>query len=163
MFSKTPQDIFQWAAAVATLVTVFAGLIAGFASGALKRFSFAGITIEGGVTPELIAEFKKASAASGSQEEKPFEVVALSNYYNHALLRANVSFWFSIVFASIAFCVIIFAFATHDRADLWGTVVKAASGTVIDAVASLFFVQSTNAQKSMSDFFEKLRLDRLNA
>jgi len=34
---------------------------------------------------------------------------------------------------------------------------------VIDSVSALFFVQSTNAQKSMSEFFEKLRQDRLNA
>ncbi|KJB95163.1 hypothetical protein N826_07180 [Skermanella aerolata KACC 11604] len=90
-------------------------------------------------------------------------MVALSNYYNHALRRANISFWFSIIFASIGFGVIIFAFATHDNSDILGTVVKAASGAIIDAVASLFFVQSTNAQKSMAEFFEKLRLDRLNA
>ena len=74
-----------------------------------------------------------------------------------------MSFWFSLSFAAIGFGVIIFAFATHNAADLWGTVIKAASGTIIDAVASLFFVQSTNAQKAMSEFFEKLRMDRLNS
>jgi hypothetical protein len=41
--------------------------------------------------------------------------------------------------------------------------VKVASGAIIDAVSGLFFVQSTSAQKNMGDFFEKLRLDRLNA
>lgn len=72
--------------------------------------------------------------------EKPFEVIALSNYYNHALLRANVSFWFSIVFGSIGFAVMILAFATHEAGDIWGTVIKAASGTIIDAVSSIFFL-----------------------
>lgn len=159
---QTPiEDIFTWAAAGAAILSVIAGVVAGLASGTLKRISFGSISIEGGLTPEIVAELKKQKQSSN--EEKPFEVIALSNYYNHALLRANVSFWFSLVFAAVGFGVIIFAFATHNQSDLWGTVVKAASGTVIDAVSALFFVQSTNAQKAMSEFFEKLRLDRLNA
>ena len=155
------EDIFTWAAAGAATLTVIAGVVAGLASGTLKRISFGGISLEGGLTPEIIVELKRQKQTS--TEEKPFEVVALSNYYNHALLRANVSFWFSLVFAAVGFGVIIFAFATHNPTDLSGTIVKAISGTVIDAVSALFFVQSTNAQKAMSEFFEKLRLDRLNA
>lgn len=155
------EDIFTWAAAGAAILSVVAGVAFGLASGTLKRISFGGISIEGGLTPEIVAELKKQKQPA--HDDKPFEVVALSNYYNHALLRANVSFWFSLVFAAVGFGVIIFAFATHNQADLWGTVVKAVSGTVIDAVSALFFVQSTNAQKAMSEFFEKLRLDRLNA
>ncbi|RYY22985.1 MAG: hypothetical protein EOP62_21675 [Sphingomonadales bacterium] len=91
-----------------------------------------------------------------------FEVTALANYYNQALSAAKISFWFSLGFASIGFGVIIFAFVSHSAADMAGTVLKVVSGTIIDAVAGLFFVQSTAAQKSMSEFFDKLRLDRLN-
>ncbi|WP_407067302.1 TRADD-N-associated membrane domain-containing protein [Methylobacterium sp. Leaf111] len=80
-----------------------------------------------------------------------------------ALARANISFWFSIIFASIGFSVLLFAFVSHTSSDIAGTVVKVASGAIIDAISVRFFVQSTNAQKSMSEFFEKLRLDRLNA
>lgn len=94
---------------------------------------------------------------------EPFEINALSSYYNQALSRANISFWFSLVFASVGFAVIIFAFLSHDSGDIGSTVIKVISGTVIDAVSALFFYQSTNAQKSMSEFFEKLRQDRLNA
>jgi hypothetical protein len=158
------QDLFTTTAATVAVAAVGVGLVAGLRSGIVKRVRFAGFELEGrgGIKPEDVAAFK--SAIGGREaEEKPFEVVALSNYYNHALGRANVSFWFSIIFGAIGFGVIIFAFATHNKADIWGTVVKAASGTVIDAVSGVFFVQSTNAQKSMADFFEKLRLDRLNA
>jgi hypothetical protein len=95
--------------------------------------------------------------------DKPFEATALANYYNQALSRANISFWFSLVFASIGFGVIIFAFISHSSGQLADTAIKVASGAVIDAVSSLFFIQSTNAQKAMQGFFEKLRLDRLNA
>lgn len=155
------EKLFGTLGIVASVIAASIAAIGAVYTGRLKNLKFGGFEIESGITPEAIAAY--AARQTGSTEEKPFEVVALSNYYNHALLRANVSFWFSLVFAAIGFGVIIFAFATHDRGDLWGTVVKAASGTVIDAVSTLIFVQSTNAQKSMSEFFEKLRLDRLNA
>jgi hypothetical protein len=156
------QQAFTTASAAAAVITIVAGLFAALRAGTVSRVRVGSFTIEGGLKPEDIAEFKR-STADNTAEDKPFEVIALSNYYNHALSRANVSFWFSIIFGAIGFGVIIFAFATHDKADLWGTVVKAGSGTIIDAVSSLFFVQSTNAQKSMAEFFEKLRLDRLNS
>ncbi len=94
---------------------------------------------------------------------KPFETEALARYYNQALNRANISFWFSLTFASIGFGVIIFAFISYSSGDLKGAVLKVVSGAVIDAVSALFFTQSTASQRSMADFFEKLRLDRLNA
>ena len=34
------------------------------------------------------------------------------------------------------------------------------AGTVIDAVSALFFVQSNKARQLMSEFFDKLRVDR---
>ncbi|HEX8225487.1 MAG TPA: hypothetical protein VF605_16865 [Allosphingosinicella sp.] len=107
---------------------------------------------------DAVVEFRTAA-----REGRPFETTALENYYGQVLSRANISFWFSLVFASIGFGVIIFAFVTHNTADVTGTIIKVVSGTVIDAISGLFFVQSTSAQKSMAEFFEKLRLDRLNA
>lgn len=156
------ETIFVATSTFATVAFLFATVIGAIRSGILKQYSAAILSarlngIEVRTAPDV------ASPASIPEPEKPFETGALSAYYNHALLRANVSFWFSLIFATIGFGVIIFAFATHDRGDLWGTVVKAASGTIIDSVSALFFVQSTNAQKSMGEFFEKLRLDRMNA
>lgn len=87
----------------------------------------------------------------------------MAKYYNQALARTNVSFWFSLIFAAIGFAVIIFAFLTHNPTDLTGSIIKVISGTVIDAVAGLFFVQSNSAQQAMITFFEKLRLDRAAA
>jgi len=157
------QSAFAAAALAVATLTAIIGVVAGLRSGRLTKVEFGGLTIEGGIKPEEIEALKRSTTSSEKIDEKPFEVVALSNYYNHALSRANVSFWFSIIFGAIGFGVIILAFATHDKGDLWGTIIKAASGTIIDAVSGIFFVQSTNAQKSMADFFEKLRMDRLNA
>ncbi len=147
------ESVFQNAAA-ATSVTVLVALVVGAIKSGLKV---------GPYTIEFLERAEVGTRSSESGSNKPFETTALSAYYNHALLRANISFWFSLTFATIGFGVIIFAFATHDRSDVWGTVLKAASGAIIDAVSSLFFIQSTNAQKSMSEFFEKLRVDRMNA
>ena len=104
--------------------------------------------IQGSISPEDISRFENASSP-----RQPFETTALANYYNQALSRTTISFWFSIIFASIGFGVIIFAFLSYSPGDVGGTTVKVLGGTIIDAVSGLFFVQSTNAQKSMSDFF----------
>lgn len=154
----TIQQVFAVVAVVTTIATVSGVIVAAIRAGIIKQVTIGPLSFEASITPKEVSALE-----SNAKESKPFEATALANYYNHALSRANISFWFSLVFASIGFGVIIFAFATHSASDIWGTVIKALSGTVIDAVSALFFVQSTAAQKSMSDFFEKLRLDRLNA
>jgi hypothetical protein len=157
---------FTSASAFIAVISVIVFVFSAIRSGAIKQIRLGSISIEGGITAAEIAKIERSSDSKDLESKsaiKPFEIPALANYYNQALSRANISFWFSLIFASIGFGVIIFAFLSHNSSDISGTVIKVISGTVIDAVAGLFFVQSTNAQKSMSDFFEKLRLDRLNA
>lgn len=135
------------------------GSILGFLFGALQSVRKTKI----GDADDAISSERLAFELQTIREpETPFETTALANYYNQVLSRANISFWFSLLFAAIGFGVIIFAFVTHNPTDTTGTIIKVGSGVVIDGVSSLFFVQSTAAQKSMSEFFEKLRLDRLN-
>lgn len=153
------ERIFSSASAIIAALAVVFAVISAIRSGSIKSLRVGPLSVEGAITSAEISKIEKP----GGGEQKPFEITALANYYNQALSRANISFWFSLIFASIGFGVIIFAFATHLASDSFGTIIKVASGTVIDAVSALFFVQSTNAQKSMSEFFEKLRLDRLNA
>lgn len=153
------ERIFEVFAVATAVVSVAFTVLATVRSGAIKSIRFGSIYIEGGITSAEIQKIESASSG-GTQ---PFEIKALASYYNQALSRANISFWFSLVFASIGFGLIVFALVSHDSTDATGTIIKVASGTVIDAVSALFFVQSTNAQKSMSEFFEKLRLDRMNA
>lgn len=151
-------DVFSSFAASVAAASVLFFIYSAIKSGAIKSFRFGSIQFEGGITKEEIEKIVKEPEKDG----RPFEVKALSNYYNQALSRANISFWFSLIFASIGFGVIIFAFITHESGNVVDTAIKVVSGTVIDAVSALFFVQTNNAQKSMSEFFEKLRLDRLN-
>lgn len=155
----TAESVFQTLSITAAVTSVLLAGIAAIRSGAIKSVRFGSISIEGAISETEIESLETV----GDNAAKPFEIKALANYYNQALGRANISFWFSLVFASIGFGVIIFALFSHNPEDSFGTIIKVMSGTVIDAVSALFFAQSTSAQKSMSEFFEKLRLDRLNA
>jgi hypothetical protein len=95
----------------------------------------------------------------------------LRRYHAQGLAQSQVSFWFSIVFAALGFSIIAFGAVTAFNALVVGGnmeslttgAVRASipiiSGTVIDAVAALFFVQSNRARHLMSAFFDKLRTD----
>lgn len=155
--------------AVATSLLAFVALIVGALSSikGLKRTSaeFDSLAVgKGGESaPGVSAGADQRPSRLPKEPPITFEVKALSTYYNRALSRATISFWFSLVFATIGFGVILFALLSHDPAAIEATIVKVISGVVIDGVSSLFFFQSTNAQRQMGDFFEKLRLDRLIA
>lgn len=85
----------------------------------------------------------------------PFEIEEASHYYAQILAQSRVSFWFSLIFAALGFVVIIVAgFAGLVRTN-FATIAQFASGGIIEAVSSLFFVQSRQAQASMGQFFEK--------
>jgi hypothetical protein len=92
------------------------------------------------------------------------QMVLLGRYHEQGIQQSRISFWFSLIFASIGFAVIISSVLAIDRgASLtqqgraWITLV---SGTIVEAVSALFFVQSNRARRLMADFFERLRSDR---
>ena len=101
-------------------------------------------------------------ARVGDTSDKQF--VLLEEYHAQGLAQARISFWFSLLFASIGFAVIIAAVAIMDKsvalAEQGRTWLTLVAGTVIDAVAGLFFVQSNKARQLMVDFFDRLRNDR---
>ncbi len=109
----------------------------------------------------------------------------LEEYHNQGLLQSRISFWFSIVSASMGFLVILYSiylFIAPDNSiqitassdvsivqnseprtwlDEAGTpFFTLICGVIIDAVAGLFFVQSNKARQLMSEFFDRLRIDR---
>lgn len=153
------QKAFEAFSVAIASVVVIATLIGTLRSGAIRSIRFGSFSIEGAILQKDIETIRDTK----SKDNTPFETVALAKYYNQVLQRASISFWFSLLFASIGFGVIILAFTSHQGSDTTGTLIKVASGAIIDSVSALFFFQSVNAQKSMADFFEKLRLDRLNA
>jgi hypothetical protein len=93
----------------------------------------------------------------------------LREYHAQGLAQSRISFWFSLTFASIGFAVIALAVGIFLQGTPAGSgwldsagkpIFTLISGTVIDAVAALFFVQSNKARQLMTEFFDKLRTDR---
>lgn len=79
----------------------------------------------------------------------------LETYHNQGLSQSRVSFWFSLALGIFGFGVIVFAVLTKNKET--GTYI---AGAVTEGVAALFFTQSNQARRLMSEFFEKLRDDR---
>jgi len=100
----------------------------------------------------------------------------LKEYHSQGLAQSKISFWFSLLFASFGFLIIVIsifsyvgfspsapqnAAASPGLLDSVGRpIFTLVAGTVIEAVAALFFVQSNKARQLMTDFFDKARLDR---
>jgi hypothetical protein len=94
----------------------------------------------------------------------------MREYHAQGLSQSRVSFWFSLTFASLGFAIIalsvgIFLQHTGDPTVGWldaagKPIFTLVAGTVIDAVSALFFVQSNKARQLMTEFFDKLRVDR---
>jgi len=96
---------------------------------------------------------------SVNSEDKKF--ILLKEYHAQSLAQSRISFWFSIVFASIGFFIIVIAIlAAINKTNVTGSIITLISGVVVEAVSALFFVQSNKSRILMSSFFDKLRADR---
>jgi hypothetical protein len=94
----------------------------------------------------------------------------MAEYHAQGLSQSRISFWFSLVFASLGFAIIalsigIFLQGNPNASGGWletagKPVFTLIAGTIIDAVSALFFVQSNKARQLMTEFFDKLRIDR---
>jgi len=95
-------------------------------------------------------------------EETQYEIVR--KYHHQGLAQSRVSFWFSLIFASLGFLIIATAIFTINGdkglTQQSASIISLLAGTIIDAVAGLFFVQSRRAQRVMQEFFDRLRKDR---
>lgn len=90
------------------------------------------------------------------------QVNQLIQYHANSLAQSQLSFRFSIAAATAGFAIIAIGvgqlYFVKDSSQ--GPILTLVAGTIIDAVAALFFTQSNQARKSMTEFFDKLRLDR---
>lgn len=157
------KEIFGSIAAAVSIAVAFTALSTAFKAGVLKKIKFGGLEIEAPNEDAFI--FKQALQSSSEHPEKnvPFEIEQLANYYSQILSQSKISFWFSLIFASLGFATIVIAAFLYSDENGTATVAQFIAGLIMDAVAGLFFVQSRNAQKSMGEFFDKLRKDRLHA
>jgi hypothetical protein len=153
----------DFAIAIMGLVTVIISIMGAFRSGALRQLRLGSFELRGRGAPVADQQLEQkliSSITTSEGESIPFEAQQLAGYYAQVLAQSRISFWFSLVFASIGFSIIVLAAFTHSAADPGSTIARFIAGGVVDAVAALFFVQSKRAQQSMADFFDKLRRDR---
>ena len=145
---------------ILTLMFLVVTLISAFRAGVLKKFTLGPWELE--ASPADISDAKDLveAATRPLSDTIPFETDQLARYYAQVLAQSKVSFWFSLVFASLGFFVIVTAAFMYSDGRVGNTVASFVAGAIIDAVAALFFVQSKNAQTSLSQFFDKLRRDR---
>lgn len=104
---------------------------------------------------ELIESVKK-----GGSEDLPFEIEQLAKYYTQILHQTKISFWFSLVFATLGFSILLIIIFGNSDLNSNKTIISFISTTIIEAVSVLFFSRSNKAQKEMEQFFNKLRNDR---
>ena len=155
------QDIVGIIATALAVVATVISIAGAFRAGVLKRIRLGSIEIE--APSEEAKKLREAlTAAAPSGKEIPFEIEQLTNYYSQILTQSKISFWFSLIFASLGFAIIVIAAFLYSNGSGTATVAQFVAGVIMDAVAGLFFVQSRNAQKSMAEFFDKLRNDRLH-
>jgi hypothetical protein len=159
-------EIVQIVAVTMGVIASLLALAAAARSGLLRRLKLGSFELE--MTERESKEARAlVNAAAGRPREVPFETEELARYYAQVLAQSRLSFIFSLTFATVGFLVIVSAirFALWQPAsfELGPAALQVAAGTVIDAVAALFFVQSRAAQTSMSEFFSALRRDRLHA
>ena len=158
-------DLKELVAAIAASVSVaiaFSAIFGAFRAGVLKKVRLGGFELE--AQTEEAKAFREALSHRGSEEAKdiPFEIEQLTNYYTQILAQSKISFWFSLIFASLGFATIVVAAFLYTDGAGAATAAQFTAGLIMDAVAGLFFVQSRNAQKSMGEFFDKLRNDRMH-
>jgi hypothetical protein len=112
-------------------------------------------------TQKILKQIPETQTNNKSDEKK---FALLLQYHSQGLAQSKISFWFSLIFASIGFSIIVIAVMTVQKdISIWNqgkTFITLISGTIIDAVSALFFVQSNKARQLMTDFFDKLRADR---
>ena len=147
-----------------SIVLIILGIIFLF-RGKLGKLDFSTVAYEAN-------EIKNRLQASDSNNtDVNHQYALLQEYHAQGLAQSKISFWFSLVFGAIGFFIIIisvlsynFSSGLENKTTLYDQAAKpifaVVAGTIIDAVAALFFVQSNKARQLMTEFFDKLRIDR---
>lgn len=153
----------EFMAAIASILVALAIIIAAMKAGILRRVRFGRFEFEASEKERQQAKALVAAVIAPDREPVPFETEQLAQYYAQVLAQSKISFWFSLLFASLGFAVIVIAGFRYSSASGGAAIAQFIAGIIMDAVAALFFVQSKNAQTAMGEFFDKLRRDRQQA
>lgn len=161
--SNSLQEIMATIGASISVAVAIVSIAGAFKAGVLRKVKFGSIEFEANDDDSIKLKEALEKNATSDSKDRPFEIEQLANYYAQILSQSKISFWFSLVFASLGFATIVVSAFLYSNLNGAATAVQFTAGIIMDAVAGLFFVQSRNAQKSMGEFFDKLRSDRLHA
>lgn len=102
---------------------------------------------------------ERLGEAVDSLEDRQYALI--KEYHSRSLAQSVQSFWFGLITAATGFVVIISGIVVGIvHQGVVTPIIQVASGTVIEAVSGLFFVQSNKARELLVAFFDKLREDR---
>ena len=91
----------------------------------------------------------KEEIEGAQQDERSYKLIR--EYAVQGLTQAKISFWFSIIFASIGFMIIgsslIFVDRNQDVSQQSAAAFALIAGAIVDAVAGLFFVQANRSRR----------------
>jgi hypothetical protein len=177
MTSNLSESILSITSVVLPLATAITGVVAAliFVFATLRRVSrhpVGGLDLDKTATENISRQVSEDIARG-----VPPQNALMREYHAQGLSQSKISFWFSLIFASLGFAIIALSIGlflqraegndasiNSSIADKVASVSKPlftlVAGTVIDAVAALFFVQSNKARQLMVEFFDKLRVDR---
>ncbi len=152
------KDVANIAAVVVGFVSVVIAILVFLRLSKLKEHF--GRDIEGEV--ENVKRIILETVPGASSADKQY--LLLREYHAQGLAQSKISFWFSLIFASLGFAVIVIAILTMEKGvqltQQGRSFITLIAGTIIDVVSALFFVQSNKARQLMTEFFDKLRADR---
>jgi hypothetical protein len=149
-------------AAAISIIIFFIVIIVAIKSGIFGYIRF-NSNLEINPTQKAIDESRKIISSlfiSNTDKREPFETEHLERYYTQVLIQFKIAFWFSLIFASFGFVVIVVAALMYSIEQSGIIIVQGIAGVLVDAIAALFFVQANRTQASMMKFFDKLRKDR---
>lgn len=144
--------------ATASVAVVVAAVVAFLSRARIARFEAP--LFDDAPYSEAYGRITAEDVAGPNTTDREFKVAA--EYHALTLGQSRISFRFSLVGASIGFVVIIAAVGLllTDIANVDQALLTVVGGSVTEAVATLFFVQSNRAQRTMVQFFDRLRTDR---
>lgn len=132
---------------VSTIATVIGVVLASIAVYSVVR-GRSGATARG--LEAEVEDVRRRISEPGDAQAADKQYLLLREYHAQGLAQSKISFWFSLVFAALGFAVIVSAIFTLQPGerllDQGRTFISLVAGTVIDAVAALFFVQSNKAR-----------------
>lgn len=118
------------------------------------------LTSQSNLRADAIEDIKKEILAIRSEFSHSPEVENLiAGYHEQALGQARVQFWFSLAAASIGFGWILYVGSNFSMQN-YLEVMKTLPGIVMDAVAYLFYRQSSWTRQRATELYDRLRRDR---